>query len=72
MVPITYQLTFEDGEGAFPVAVEATAFEDESRRKGRDLYDLCLPGKIDLEVEYLGSITAHLIPGRQAQPQAGL
>jgi len=51
------------GEPAFPLAIEATAFEDESRRKGRDCYDLNLPGRIDLDVEYLGSITAHTRPG---------
>ncbi|MBI4579884.1 MAG: hypothetical protein HY718_09290, partial [Planctomycetes bacterium] len=48
---------------AFPLAVEATAFEDESRRRGRDLFDLALPGRIDLNIEYLGSVTAHLRPG---------
>ncbi len=63
VVPIPYKLTWGPDEGGFPVAVEATALEDESRRRGRDLHDLCLPGRLDLKVQYLGSITGHLIPG---------
>ena len=63
VVPIKYKLSWKDDKPNFPLAVEATAFEDESRRKGRDLFDLALPGKLDLDVDYLGSITAHLIPG---------
>ena len=66
VVPIAYELTWEPavGEtpGRFPVAVEATAFEDEQRRAGRDLFDLALPGELDLNVEYLGSVTAKLRP----------
>lgn len=61
VVPIRYKLSWS-GDTKFPVAVEATAFEEESRRKGRDIFDLALPGKLDLDVEYLGSITAHLRP----------
>lgn len=57
---------------SFPIAVEATAFEDESRRRGRDLYDLALPGRIDLDVELLGSITAHLRPGGRHDLSADL
>lgn len=59
VVPISYTLS---GNGKRPVAVEATAFEDEKRRKGRDLFDLALPGRLGLKVEYLGSITAHFRP----------
>ena len=62
VVPVPYRVQWT-GEAKFPLAVEATAFEDESRRKGRDLFDLALPGKLDLAVEYLGSITAHMKPG---------
>jgi hypothetical protein len=62
VVPIPYRLTWT-GRAQFPMAVEATAFEEEARRKGRDLFDLALPGKLDLAVEYLGSITAHMKPG---------
>ncbi|WP_319586297.1 beta-galactosidase [uncultured Desulfobulbus sp.] len=63
VVPIPYTLTWTQDNGRFPVAVEATGFEDAKRRGGRDLYDLALPGKIDLKFEYLGSITANWIPG---------
>ncbi len=59
VIPLPYELKWEGGKPSFPLAIEATAFEDESRRKGRDCYDLNLPGRIDLDVEYLGSITAH-------------
>lgn len=61
---IPYRLEWVEGsEPRFPVAVEAVAFEEPERRNGRDLFDLALPGRIDLDVRYLGSVTAHLIPG---------
>ena len=67
VVPIRYRLAWNDtmavSPAGFPVAVEATAFEEEKRRKGRNLFDLALPGRIDLKVDYLGSITAHHVPG---------
>ncbi|MEN6581318.1 MAG: beta-galactosidase [Armatimonadota bacterium] len=62
VVPIPYTLTWVQDNGKFPVAVEATAFEEAKRRKDQNLYDLALPGKIDLKVEYLGSITANFNP----------
>ncbi|WP_319586296.1 hypothetical protein [uncultured Desulfobulbus sp.] len=62
VIPIPYTLTWTQDKGKFPVAVEATAFEDAKRRGGRNLYDLALPGKIDLKVEFLGSITANWKP----------
>ncbi|MHB0999129.1 MAG: beta-galactosidase [Armatimonadota bacterium] len=62
VVPIKYKLSWTDDKASFPVAVEATAFEDEKRRKGRNLHDLALPGKLDVKVDYLGSITAHMKP----------
>jgi hypothetical protein len=67
VVPIAYELAWPDRAAdfaaQFPIAVEAVAFEDESRRCGRALNDLALPGSIDLSVELLGTITAHLVPG---------
>lgn len=64
VVPIDYELTWqEDAEATFPLAVEAVAFEEEGRRRGEAACDLALPGRIDLKVEYLGSVTAHLDPG---------
>lgn len=61
VVPIPYTIAWQ-GTANFPLAVEATAFEDKSRKKGKDLFDLALPGKLDLKVDYLGSITAHMKP----------
>ena len=62
VVPIPYKIKWT-GKPAFPLAIEATAFEEQSRRNGKDLFDLALPGNLDLEVEYLGSVTAHMKPG---------
>lgn len=71
VLPIPYTLKWT-GKPSFPLAVEATAFEDEARRKGRDLFDLSLPGKLDLQVDYLGSITAHMKPGARHNLKADL
>lgn len=61
VVPIPYTLTVPES-GNFPVAVQAVAFQEKERAQGEHLYDLALPNNIDLDVEYLGSITAHLDP----------
>jgi len=53
VAPLTYTLT-KKGEQSSPVTVSATAFENESLRKGRDLYDLSIPGELTLDFEYLG------------------
>jgi hypothetical protein len=57
---------------SFPLAIEAVAFEDPKRRDGRDLFDLALPGQIDLDVEFMGSITAHLTPGARHNLRADM
>ncbi len=62
VLPIQYTLSW-NGNAKFPLAVEATAFEDPKRIKNKQTFDLALPGKLDLKVEYIGSITAHMIPG---------
>ncbi len=62
VIPIPYEVRWT-GEQPFPLAVEATAFEEPSRSNGRHLFDLALPGRLDFKVEYLGSITAHVNPG---------
>ena len=68
IVPVSYKLWWpKEASPAFPVSVAAVAFEEEHRRKGRDLFDLALPGDIDLDVEFLGSITAHTIPDAKHQ-----
>ena len=65
-IPIPYELKWKGAgeipKDSCPVAVEAVAFEDAAAREHRDLFDLALPGRIDMKVEYLGSITAHLKP----------
>ncbi|HBQ64102.1 MAG TPA: hypothetical protein DD727_04105, partial [Clostridiales bacterium] len=61
LFPIRY--TLHAAGSALPLHISATAFEEESRRKGRDLYDLNIPGVIDTEIEYLGYVDATKQPG---------
>jgi hypothetical protein len=63
LLPLEYTLEGDCGPDA-RVAVEAVAFEDESRRRGRDLYDLALPGDMRIKIEYLGSQTGVFRPQR--------
>lgn len=63
MIPIEYTLTGKTDPDQ-RVAVEVVAFEDETRRKGRDLYDLAIPGHLRLKIEYLGSQTGIFDPKR--------
>lgn len=66
VIPVDYELTLPPSTEIaqhLPVAVEATAFETIPRSRGESCYDLALPGPIDLEIEYLGSVTAHMTPG---------
>lgn len=60
-VPVSYTLKGATGKG--PIAVAGVAFEDASRLKHNGIHDLSIPGFIDLDVEFLGSVTAHLNPG---------
>jgi hypothetical protein len=62
-IPIEYTLAGKAGPDK-RVAIEAVAFEDEARRKGRDLYDLAIPGNMKLKIEYLGSQTGIFDPKR--------
>ncbi len=62
-VPIEYTLSGSSNPDKH-VAVEAVAFEEEARRKGKDLYDLGVPGNMKLKIEYLGSRTGILDPRR--------
>jgi len=59
IVPLEYTLT-RKSEIKSPVTVSATAFEKESQRNGRDLYDLSIPGELKLDFEYLGYVTGTL------------
>ncbi|HBQ64897.1 MAG TPA: hypothetical protein DD727_08295, partial [Clostridiales bacterium] len=61
LIPIRYTVTSSDS--ILPVHISATAFEEESRRKGRDLYDLNIPGVVDVDIEYLGYVDGKLQTG---------
>ncbi len=55
-VPIDYTLAGDCGPDA-RVAVETVAFEEAARRGGIDAYDLALPGRMTVRIEYVGSQT---------------
>lgn len=61
MVPVFY--TLRGAQGHERVHIGATAFEKESKRQGRDLYDLNLPGRVDMDFEYLGYIGGDYVEG---------
>ncbi|MBR4867901.1 MAG: beta-galactosidase, partial [Clostridia bacterium] len=50
MIPVEYKVS--GNTGSSPVYVEATTFED----KDGSFYDLALPGKVSLDVDYLGYV----------------
>lgn len=60
VVPIPYTLTTKGG-GVRQTAVVATAFEDTSKTKGRQLYDLNVPGNMDVKIDYLGSVSSNIL-----------
>lgn len=59
-VPIEYNIKIPAGNRR--VAVEAVAFEDTKRTKGRHVYDLAVPGKLNVKFEYLGSVSGDYQP----------
>lgn len=59
MVPVEYTLRSRGKASKNKkVLVQATAYEEPERRNGMVLYDLGLPGNMNVEVEYLGHVTA--------------
>ncbi len=58
VIPISYTLT--QPAGARRAAVEAVAFEDSRRAGDKPLYDLAIPGDMNVKVEYLDSVRATL------------
>ena len=65
-VPVHYKLTApKDAE--LPVHLSVTAFEDTKRSGGKTYYDLNLPGKVEVQYEYLGYVGGTFKKG--ARPQ---
>ncbi len=60
VIPIRYRLT--QPAGARLAAVEAVAFEDPAKAGNQALYDLAIPGKMAMDIEYLGSVSAEYTP----------
>ncbi|MBQ7338044.1 MAG: hypothetical protein IJW40_06275 [Clostridia bacterium] len=56
-VPVTYELS-ANADVDRPIHLNATAFEDAAREGGKTYYDLTLPGKVDVDWEYLGYVGA--------------
>lgn len=60
-VPIDYKIT-KTGAVDFPLSIVATAFEEPDRGSG-SMFDLAVPGKVDIELKYLGSVTGTVKDG---------
>ncbi len=58
LLPVRYKL--ERADSSRPTAVEAVAFEEDKKLDGRTLYDMNVPGNLDMEIEYLGSICGEI------------
>ena len=56
VIPI--HISLEQAAGNGRVAVEAVAFEDHQKAGDKPLYDLSIPGNMNIKIEYLGSICA--------------
>ena len=56
MVPIDYKITKKGSGMSFPLTVEANAFEEPGRGNGK-MFDLVAPGKMDMDIQYLGYVT---------------
>lgn len=65
LVPVEYSFTkancFES------VHILATGLEDKARKGDKEFYSNILPGKVDVELEYLGYITAENHPEKRAR-----
>ncbi len=62
VAPLEY--TLERPGGAGRACVEAVAFEDARKARGKPLYDLAIPGNLGVRIDYLGSISADNVPGK--------
>ncbi len=61
-IPVKYTLT-PDKDGTYHV--EANAFEDRASSEGKNYYDLALPGKVDIDFEFLGYVSAKANPANR-------
>jgi hypothetical protein len=53
-IPISLKQT----AGSSRIAIEAVAFEDHQKAGDKPLYDLSIPGNMNIKIEYIGSICA--------------
>ncbi len=60
-IPYTLRTTTDSGIGSHPVHVSATAFKSADGDKG-GAYDLSIPGRVAIDLKYLGSVTAKNLP----------
>ena len=60
-VPIDYKIT-RTGDIGFPLSIVATAFEEPGRGSG-DMFDLAVPGSVDISLKYLGYVTGTIKEG---------
>jgi len=60
LVPIDYKITKKGSGMNFPLTIEANAFEEPGRGEG-EMFDLIAPGKMDMDIKYLGSVTGTFI-----------
>lgn len=57
-IPITYTLTQKPGIMPIDKYISAVAYEDSKKAKNRNLYDMTIPGRLEVKIEYLGNTSA--------------
>lgn len=76
VVPVQYTIENTTGD-VRPIAVECTAFEEQTRTASRPLFDMSLPGDLSVRIEYLGCVCADsagsrpLLDPRAPKPHMG-
>ncbi|MHB1000407.1 MAG: beta-galactosidase [Armatimonadota bacterium] len=56
VIPVRY--TLNQPAGAREVAIEAVAFEDTKKAGKKPLYDMTIPGDLQVKIDFLGSVSA--------------
>ena len=64
VVPVRYVLNSKRREENRPIAIECTAFEEQSRSRGIPLFDMSLPGDLSVKMEYIGCVCADAAESR--------